>query len=255
MGSEDSLVEKIGGGASVYHIGICDDDKIIAAEIERILLAFSKEHGNAIQVDVYSDGSTLLDAMNRNEYYDLIFLDIEMKHKSGMETGAEIRNVMHNEFTHLVFISAFTSYAMELFKIRPLDFLVKPFQEQDVIETLKKSMELSAYEGHTFLWKKGWETRKTLLRDILYFCSRNRQVEMHTKDGVEVFYGSLEKVYQRLANWRFFYCHQGYLVNYNQVTEFKYDQLTLKNGEIIGIAQGKRKQVRAMVREYLKEDI
>ena len=77
---------------------------------------------------------------------------------------------------------------------------------------------------------------------------------MHTKDGVEVFYSSLEKVYQSLADWRFFYCHQAYLVNYNQVVEFKYEQLTLKNGEVIGISQGKRKEVRTMVREFLREE-
>ncbi len=243
------------GGVKMYHVAVCDDEKIVGAEIERMLLSYSKEQGSAIQVDVYFDGSALIDAINNGEYYDLIFLDIEMKTKSGIEVGKEIRNVMHNESTHIAYISAYTSYAMELFKIRPLDFIEKPFGNQEIIETLKKSMELSAYEGHTFVWKKGWETRKTLLKDILYFCSRNKQVEIHTKDGVEVFYSSLEKVYQSLADWRFFYCHQGYLINYNQVAEFRYDRLTLKNGEVIGIAQGKRKEVREMVREFIKADL
>ena len=243
------------GGVKMYHVAVCDDDKIIAAEIERMILSFGKEQGNSIQVDVYYDGSTLIDAINNNEYYDLIYLDIEMKTTSGIEVGKEMRNIMHNESTHLVYISAFTSYAMELFKIRPLDFLVKPFKDQDVIDTLNKSMELSAYEGHTFLWKKGWESRKTLLKDILYFCSRNKQVEMHTKDGIEIFYGSLERVHQSLAEWNFFYCHKGYLINYNQVADFKYDSLIMKNGEVIVIAQGKRKQVRAMVQELVKEEI
>ena len=45
------------------------------------------------------------------------------------------------------------------------------------------------------------------------------------------------------------------MINYNQVAEFKYDQLTMKNGEVIGIAQGKRKQVRAMVQEFLQEEM
>jgi len=243
------------GGVKMYHVAICDDDKIIGAEIERMLLNYSKEQGDAIEVDVYFDGSTLINSIEKGEYYDLIFLDIEMRTKSGIEAGTEIRNVMHNEATHIVYISAYSSYALELFKIRPLNFLVKPFGERDVIETLKKSMELSTYEGHTFLWKRGREVRKTLLKDILYFCSQKKQVEIHTKDGVEIFYGSLDKVYQSLTNWRFFYCHQGYLINYNQVAEFKYDQLTLKNGEIIRIAQGKRKEVRAMVQRFLQEDM
>ena len=243
------------GGGNMYHVAVCDDDKRICAEIEKILLSYGAKQESAIHVDVYSDGSTFIDSIEEGEYYDLVFLDIEMKSKSGIEAGMEIRNVMHNESTHIVYISAYTSYALELFKIRPLNFLVKPFGEAEIIEVLTKSMELSSYEGHTFTWKKGWETRKTLLRDILYFCSQRKQVELHTKDSVEVFYGSLEKVYQSLAGKRFFYCHQGYLINYNQVAEFKYDQLTMKNGEVIGIAQGKRKQVRAMVQEFLQEDM
>lgn len=239
----------------MYHVAICDDDKIIGGEIEKKLLSYSKEQGSAIRIDVYFEGSCLIEAIENGEYYDLLYLDIEMKTQSGIEVGSIIRNDMHNESTHIVYISAYTSYAMELFKIRPLNFLVKPFGEKELIETLKKSMELSSYEGHTFEWKKGWETRKTLLKDILYFCSQKKQVEMHTKDGVEEFYGSLENVYKSLADWRFFYCHQGYLVNYNQVAEFKYDQLILKNGEVIGISQGKRKYVRAMVQNFLQEDM
>lgn len=240
---------------NMYHIAICDDDKVVGAEIEKIILDYSKRQAVAVEVDIYSDGINLICEMERGEYYDLVFLDIEMKMKSGIEVGSHIRNIMHNEAIHIVYISSYSNYALKLFKIRPLDFLIKPFDSQAVIEDLEKSLELSAYEGYFFSWKKGWESKKVLVRDILYFCSRNKEVEIHLVDRIETFYGSLEKVYEDLKKWRFFYCHQSYLINYNQVDEFKYDQLIMKNGEIIGISQGKRKNVRAMLQAFDKEDM
>lgn len=243
------------GGVKMYHIAICDDDKVIGAELERIILNFSRKYGISIEVDVYFDGTTLVQQMEQGDYYDLIFLDIEMKNQSGIEVGTWMRETKHNDATHIIYISAYPSYALKLFKIRPFDFLIKPFREDDVIVDLEKSLKLSKCEGQVFSWKKGRETHKALLRDIFYFCSRNKEVEIHTKDGVERFYGSLEKVASGLTEWRFFYCHQSFLINYNQVAEFKYDRLIMKNGEVIGISQTKRKQVRAMLQTFEKEDL
>lgn len=243
------------GGEEVYYIAVCDDDKNIGGYIERVILNYGKRENIKFEVDVYFTGEGLIASCQQGEHYDLIFLDIQMEGSTGIEIGNHIRNQLKNDLMHIIYISAHSNYALELFKIRPLDFLIKPFGEKEILDDLKKAIELSNYKGQFFSYTKNWETYKIPLKDILYFKSSNKEVEIYYSDGKDVFYSSLESIYKEVAKWRFFYCHQSYLVNYNQVTVFRYDQLTLKNGEVLGISQGKRKRVRQILQEYEKEDL
>ncbi|MCR1841073.1 response regulator [Murimonas intestini] len=58
-------------------------------------------------------------------HYNIIFLDINLPGVGGVEIGEIIRQKMEDEMTHIVYISQQAGYAMELFKVRPLDFLIK----------------------------------------------------------------------------------------------------------------------------------
>ena len=79
---------------------------------------------------------------------------------------------------------------------------------------------------------------------------------MVTKDSVIVFYSSLEKVFDQLKDYNFFYVHKSFLINYFHVTDFFYDKLIMSNQDIIKIAQTRRREVRQMQKEYLfKEKI
>ena len=127
----------------MYRIAVCDDDKIVSSHIEKVILNFGKCENIVVDVDVYHSGEGLINEIKKGEYYDLIFLDIEFKMSSGIEVGKLIRDQMKNDATHIVYISAYSNYALDLFKIRPLDFLIKPFEDKEIILNLKKSMELS----------------------------------------------------------------------------------------------------------------
>ena len=70
-----------------------------------------------------------------------------------------------------------------------------------------------------------------------------------------VFYGSVQKLYEQLENRGFFMPHKSYLVNYRLVKVFQPDCLLLTNGERIPIAKGKRKEVAKMQLKLEKEGI
>ena len=53
---------------------------------------------------------------------DLLFLDIELVQNNGIAVGNFIRNELEDMQTHIVYISSKESYAMQLFKVQPLDF-------------------------------------------------------------------------------------------------------------------------------------
>lgn len=234
----------------MYKIAICDDDSMIGSQLEEFIHKYQVEKVIDITVDVYESGEEMLSHMKDEGAYDLIFLDIEFPKMNGVDVGNYIRNKMRNEATQIVYISSMQTHAMELFEVRPLNFLIKPLSEQQLEAVLKKAMELSNYQGKMFTYKKGWEEKKVLISDILYFESLRKEIRMVTTKGEVTFYGALQDIYEELKEKRFFYPHKSYLVNYNHIAYFYYDMITLSSGEMIAIAQPRRKEVRELQARY-----
>lgn len=238
----------------MFRIAVCDDESAIAAFVENAIVAYVKNVNLKVEVEVFGSGKDLCAFLEESSSFDLIYLDIEMQQKDGIETGKWIRETLKEDMVQIVYMSAYSKYAMELFKIRPMDFMVKPFTKNDVIENLEKAIRLSDKLGQLFTYKIGRDIKKIPIRDILYFKINNREISMVTDKGTEVYYGSLEKIYERLKEYRFFYTHQSYLVSYSKIVDFTYSELVLTNGLVIPISQGKRKEVRELQLRYAMEE-
>ncbi|MSS07205.1 response regulator transcription factor [Clostridium sp. WB02_MRS01] len=233
-------------------IAVCDDDIRICSDIENAIL----EYGNGMQeifyVEVYYTGAALCNDLDNGEVYDILFLDIVLANSSsGVSIGHYIREKEKNEVLQIVYISSHKNYALELFKVRPVDFLIKPIAEKVIWKTLQLCTRLLQKAEVSFQYKQGRNLNKIPIKDILYFKSNDREVEMMTTNGRKTFYGSLENIYDQLSIYRFFYAHKSYLVNYMHVTEFFYDRICISNNDIIIIAQNRRKQVREIQKNYL----
>lgn len=67
---------------------------------------------------------------------DIIFLDIEMPGKNGLEL-AEIIATKYPHIT-IIFVTAYNHYAAEAFELNAVDYLLKPIQETRLEKTLQK---------------------------------------------------------------------------------------------------------------------
>lgn len=242
-------------GKYLTKIGICDNSICLCSEIEKNIIKYCENIKEMVSIEIYYSGKKLCEDLKSNIIYDLLFLEIELNGDcSGIEIGKYIREELKNEFIQIVFISAHKEHAMKLFKIRPMDFLIKPISDRMIFETVKTGIRLTKSEG-CFQYKQGRNLNKVYIRDILYFKSKDREVEMITINGKISFYDSLESIYNRLKNFRFFYAHKSYLVNYLHILEFYYDKLIMSNREVIRIAQTRRKVIREMHKRYLIKEI
>ncbi|MCR6546073.1 LytR/AlgR family response regulator transcription factor [Dehalobacterium formicoaceticum] len=95
----------------MLNIAICDDENSFCTELEEYLLKIN----NKYHVDIYSTGEELCQKIAEKAHYDLIFLDIEMSKLNGIETGKYIRENLHAHFIQIVYVSAQSNYAMELY--------------------------------------------------------------------------------------------------------------------------------------------
>lgn len=235
------------------NIAVCDDENIICTQIENILLKLSKYMGFDYDIDIYNDGEVLCRELNRT-FYDIVFLDIEIPKINGVEIGRYIRETLKNETIQIAYISAKEGYALELFDFRPINFLVKPLNDDNVRKVMKKYLLLAEKYNDIFTYKKGFEYHKICFSDIMYFECKNKKVTVVTKDGRDEFYDSMDNIYSKVKGKRFLFIHKSIIVNYNYIKKFAYEQITMIDDVVLPISQSRRKAIREMHMEIIKEN-
>ena len=71
---------------------------------------------------------------------DLAFLDIDMPDMNGLRLAAEIRTASPR--TAIVFITGYSQYAVEAFRLRAVGYLLKPVDREQLVEELAYVREL-----------------------------------------------------------------------------------------------------------------
>lgn len=237
-----------------YKIAVCDDENVICGSIFNILKKISEDISICFETDCFNTGEELCREMKRTNY-DLIFLDIELPKMNGIEVGRYIRENLKNEVIQIAYISSKQDYAMELFEMRPINFLVKPLNYEKIRKIIDKFLTVSETDAHIFKFKIGREFHKILLSNILYFCSNGRKVHLIAQNEEFEFYGSLENIYSELKDSKFLFVHKSFIVNYKHIKGYEYEQITMINNAVIPISQPRRKAVRSMFIELEEGDI
>lgn len=183
----------------------------------------------------------------------MLFLDIELLTTDGIKVGRFIREELDNLETLIIYISAKSSYAMELFRIQPLDFLIKPLDQHKVKDVMERARKLTERRKGLFEYYSGGIYFKVMYKDILYFVSDNKKIRMVMKDGEKEFTGKLKDI-GKTVPVNFIQIHQSYLINFDCIDECTYETVKMKNGEVLSISQPYRKEVRNQIKKRVLEN-
>ncbi len=238
----------------MYRVGICDDDKILCSLLEKQIQALSADIAVGFETEVWYSGESLERDLKKGLGLDILFLDIELLQKNSIETGAFIRDEMGDTDTHIVYISSKQGYAMELFKIQPLEFLIKPISAARLKEVLIRSMKRKKGAESCFEYRKGGQFIRIPVKEILYFMSMDKKVLIIKNAGQEEFYGKLKNVMEQLPAG-FLMIHQSYVIHQEYVSEYSYESIKMMNGDLLSVSKPYRKEVRAKIKQYLQEKI
>lgn len=124
---------------------------------------------------------------------DLIFLDIEMPWMNGFEM---LDCLGDNINFDVVFVTAYDQYAIKAFKVKAIDYLLKPVDKDDLLNCLN-NVELNQNQFN-----------REVLTDLVEELDKpvmGKRAMLHTKDGIEII--SLDQI---------IYCHAD--SNYSVVT-------------------------------------
>lgn len=231
----------------MLRIAICDDDKIICRQLEDMLCEISEGIHQEVETEVYFSGEELCNFIFKGNSYDMIFLDIELYEINGVEVGRKIRNELNDEHTQIVYVSSKESYAMELFDVRPLNFIIKPIIKEKLESILLTGIKLLDKENRFFEYKNNNVSFSVPVNDILYFESNGRKVNIVLPEETKSFYGKLSMVEEQINNNDFIMIHKSYLINFNYCKEYTYEYVKMSNDEVLTISQNNRKTVREKI--------
>lgn len=165
---------------------------------------------------------------------------------TGIEVGNYIRNVLDNMGLQIIYISGKVSYAMQLFKTQPMDFLVKPIQQEHIDHAMDRALKIIQKRKEKFEFRQGKDYYYLAMGDIVYFESKGKKIRIVTTRDTYEIYGRLRDIVKKLTD-DFIMIHQSYVVNKEYVLRYTYEMVELFDGTMLTISKAKRRQVRERI--------
>lgn len=227
-------------------LAVCDDERSFIDEFSSIMDQLKLKLNDIYNIDYFTEASELISELKNGEKYDLIFLDICMPVYTGLEIGKFIRDILKDDTCQLVFISSETQYALDLFKLRPMDFIIKPITKEKLSSVIEIAERLINNNHRFFEYSFNSMNFKIALSSIMYFSSEARKIVIHTKDENYEFYDNLKRIENELDKYNFFRIHQSFIVNAVYISRVKSNEIILLNNEVLPVSRSRKDEVKKL---------
>ena len=190
----------------------------------------------------------------KTEQVDLLFVDINMPHVSGIDFVRGLTNP-----PLVIFTTAYSEYALEGFRLDAVDYLLKPFSFDDFSRATEKACSLrelhrmrderaasessiesidEAVESNDYISiKSDYKVNLVKYNDIIYIESVGEYIRLHLKDGSKLTtLFRLKNMETELPQKNFMRVHRSYIVNIDYVSSFARGKIYLSNGDYVPIS-------------------
>ena len=200
---------------------LIDDERLARQELKNLLAAHK-------EVEIIAECSDATQAKEKiNELKpDIIFCDIQMPGKSGLELAEEI-----SAMVDVVFITAHDEHAIKAFELNAFDYLLKPVQPERLAETIKKlSVKETASkldntspltDRDTVFIKDGDKCWFVRLSDIRLFESEGNYVRVYFDNFKPLILRSLNSLETRLNEKQFFRASRKHMINLSYIASIE----------------------------------
>lgn len=196
---------------------IIDDERLARLEL-RNLLATHKEIEVIAECNNAQSAKEKIAELNP----DVIFLDIQMPGKTGLELIEEV-----SALPDVVFVTAYDEYAIKAFEVNAYDYLLKPVSPERLAETIKKlTLKETAEkkenttplkENDQVFIKDGEKTWFVRLTNIRLFESEGNYVRVYFDNFRPLILRSLNSLEERLDEKTFFRASRKHIINLSWV--------------------------------------
>ena len=162
-------------------IAVVDDELDMLKEITDGISKQFEKRKIKITIDKFTNGAQLIKALESNRLFDVVFLDIELPDKLGLEIAKLLKETYRNII--IAFVTSFDNYVYDAFDYDVIAYIRKQEFEirlSSVIDrVIKKYKEM--FNKKLFKNAEGQHTVAT--QDIVYFESCDHSITIYEKIG------------------------------------------------------------------------
>mgnify|MGYP001124836697 FL=1 len=211
---------------------IIEDEYLAAAELERLLGEVAPSMTILTKLDSVSESVKWL----RKNKADVIFMDIHLGDGQSFDIFEQVEVT-----APVIFITAYDEYALKAFKYQGIDYILKPFDKEELQQALNKLESLSptntpfpvasltVYQER-FLVTVGTKMKSVTVGDVAYFMADGKYLVLFTRDGQNyILDQTISGIEMKLNPAQFFKINRKFIISYNSIKEMvKYSNSRIK---------------------------
>ena len=155
------------------YILICDDEPVVARQVEQLARQHLEQRGIPVQCAVCTRGEEVL-ARSDLAQYQLALLDVDLETMTGIALGRRLKQ--QNPELVLVYISAYLEFAPEGYTVRAFRYLLKRDMERMLPSCLDAVLAEHSRECRTLPIRQGRRETEVPLDQIYYLESDLRKI-------------------------------------------------------------------------------
>lgn len=214
-------------------IAIIDDEPHIINRLREIIETNLPQHKIVGTADTIISGFDLISKGNP----DLVLLDINLSDGSGFDLIQKLQPIAFK----LIFITAFEQFAIKAFKFSAIDYILKPFDDTEIIETIIRAdsnvnknslaseieafmanMKVNRKEDKKIVFKTNESIQISNVSDIIRLESDGAYTIVYLKNGKKLLISKNLKEYEdMLIEYNFFRVHHSHLININCLDSYQ----------------------------------
>jgi len=255
---------------------VVDDEPLARQRVEDML----RDSGDTV-VGTADTGARAVDAIH-TLHPDLVFLDVQMPGKTGLDV---VREIGADAMPATIFVTAYDRHAIEAFEVAAVDYLVKPFDDERFEQALaraRRRIELEEVErlrgrllsilqgeappaaprtdeggtrdagGGEFLQRIPVESRGKVrvipVEEIDYIIASGPYAELQVGDRKHIIREAMQTLEDRLDPARFIRIHRSAIVAIDRIDSLLRSpggdyEVQLKNGVKLRVSRSRREEL------------
>jgi two-component system LytT family response regulator len=230
---------------------IVDDELLARQRIEDLL---AKEPNVEI-VGEARDGNEAVN-MIRELHPDLVFLDVQMPGRTGVEVAEELGA---DALPATIFTTAYERFALKAFDVAAIDYLVKPFDDERFAQALaraRKAIEARPAPKNEYLERIPVESRGQIrvvpVALVDYITASGPYAELHIGERTFAIREKMQTLEEKLDPAVFFRIHRSAIVRLDRIDTLLHAAggdyaVRLKDGTELSVSRSRREELEERV--------
>lgn len=239
------LLRRNKGGSTNMKINVllCDDDKDFLQRLTETVTKQPRPTGTSIAItrNLHSAGLSDRDLSR----YQIMFLDIDMAERSGMDIARRVR-ALHLD-TIIIFVTNYPQFSLEGYEVRAFRYLLKQEMEQKLPVYFRDALAEVSHGEKGLRFSVNAESYYVPYSDIIYLGSDQRVIYLYTvthRQNGDHFYGKMEELARELEPEGFLRIQKSYLVNMAHIKKLTYDHVILSNDKELSVSRKGYSQIK-----------